>query len=299
MNTEPLLILDSNFLCYRAFHAMGDLSYGAIKTGVVYGFLKEVQNLQDRFGTMRVAFCFDVGNPVRKQLLECYKQKRHEHRDATEEEVAARKLLRRQIRNLYSEYLPEIGYRNVYHCHGYEADDLIASLVMNLPEEQEIIIVSADGDLLQLLRPNVSIFRPGMFRNPGKVVTLQSFYKEHGIHPKKWARVKAMAGCTSDEIPGIPRIGEKTAAKYLRGELKPTTAAFKAIESKEGQTIIRTNKPIVKLPFEGTPVLSVVEDKITQAGWASVCDKLGLKSLRNTSPLSSREQRKPKASFGL
>ena len=72
--------------------------------------------------------------------------------------------------------------------------------------------------------------------------------------------VKALAGCGSDEVPGIKGIGEITACKYLKNQLKETTAAYKKIvDGKEEAT--KRNIPLVKLPFDGTPVCKLVEDK--------------------------------------
>lgn len=299
MNNTWLLI-DSNFLAYRAYHAMGDLSFGAIKTGVVYGFLKEIIALQDRFATTRVAFCFDHGNPKRKEVLACYKQKRHALREMTEEEQKARIFMRQQVEKLREEYLPAIGYRNIFAQWGYEADDMIASLCQTLDDNDEAIIVSADADLWQLIRGNVTFFRPSIFKQLPRVITLQSFKKEHGIHPKYWARVKALAGCKSDEIPGVGGVGEKTALRYLKGELKQGSAARLAIRAGFDRGVVSTNMRIVRLPFEGTQRLKLREDELTEKGWKEVCATLGLRSLVNDSPFTQRASRHTTpAGFGL
>lgn len=273
---------------------MGELSYGAIKTGVVFGFLRTVVDLQNQFGTDEVAFCFDLGEPKRKQMLECYKQRRHRHGEQTDDEARARTHMRIQVDKLRSDYLPTIGYRNIYAQEGYEADDLIANLLEQIEDEDEAIIVSADGDLLQLLRHNVMIYNPQRHKSAygyNGIITFQAFSRVHGIEPGLWAKVKALAGCHTDQVPGIPGVGEKTALKYIRGELKPKSVAYKAIYSATGrQTLIR-NRSLVKLPLFGVKTAPLQFDAISKEGWESVCEQLGLKSLRGFGPHSLRGAR--------
>lgn len=283
------LLLDVNNLAYRAFHAMGELSFSAIKTGVVFGILRDVVSLQDEFATDCVAFCFDIGEPRRRAVLPCYKLKRHtKHREAPPEERTARQHMHEQTTALRTDYLPRIGYRNIFAQPGYEADDLIASIVHNnIGPADEAIIVSSDNDLLQLLRHNVIIYSP----SKRKAVTLQSFQKQWGLPPEMWPSVKAIAGCSTDEIPGIEGCGEKTAAKFLRAEMNPNTLAAQRITSPDGRIQRALNKRVVRLPLEGTDPVTLRDDAVSVKGWHSVCDQLGMASLRHMSPLSTRAQR--------
>lgn len=289
------LLLDANFLCWRAFHSMGDLSHKAIKTGVIYGFLREIITMQDGFGTTNVAFCFDHKQPKRREELECYKAKRHATK-RTEEEEEARADMRRQVDLLRTDYLPRIGYRNIFAQEGYEADDIIASLCMDLSDEDEAIIVSSDGDLYQLLRHNVMMHDPQKMRTH----TLQSFTKRFGIEPKWWWRVLALKGCDTDEVPGIDGVGLKTALKWLRSELKPESKVFQRIASAAGRAIYKRNIPIVRLPYAGVEAFTLRPDKLSGDGYLSVCEELGIKSLQHRSPLTSRAQRRSTGfGFGL
>jgi 5'-3' exonuclease len=135
-----------------------------------------------------------------------------------------------------------------------------------------------------------------MMYNPGKkkAVTLQSFSKETGLEPWEWAKVKAIGGCKTDEVPGIPGVGEKTAIKYILGKLKPDSAAYKAI--KANKEIITRNRKLVELPFEGTQVFELRTDTISDEGWKEVCDALGMSSIRGRAPTLTRTKR---ANFGL
>ena len=111
-------------------------------------------------------------------------------------------------------------------------------------------------------------------------MTLQGFKKQYQIIPDQWGLVKCIAGCVTDEVPGIKGIGEKTVIKYLTGELKETTKAFKKIE-KQKTKYIKRNYPLVVLPLEGTDNFKLRKDKISKEGWNEVVEKLGLKSIKN------------------
>lgn len=272
---KRLLIFDVSNMAHRSFHTMGDLSFESIKTGVVFGFLKSVESLTDRFDPSHVVFAFDAGIQRRLALLSSYKLKRHSaHANASADEQTARQNLHRQIALLKEQYLPQIGYKNIFFQRGYEADDIIASVVKNKAHEDTAIIVSSDSDLWQLIIPGVYVYNT----SKQKLIGHSQFIKEIGIDPNQWARVKAMTGCSTDEIPGVKGVGEKTAVKYIRGELTKGKA-FNAIVSNEGKNLIKFNKPLVRLPFDGTQVFTIQDDKFSLDDWNSVCEKLGMRSM--------------------
>ncbi|GAH00618.1 unnamed protein product, partial [marine sediment metagenome] len=99
--------------------------------------------------------------------------------------------------------------------------------------------------------------------------------------PREWKLVKALAGCSTDGIPGVKGVGEKTAIKYLTSQLKETTKACQAIISKEGIKIFKRNLKLVALPFKGTNVFKLKKDKLSKEGWIKVTKTLGMKSLQN------------------
>src|SRR5262245_23520886 len=112
--TVPWLVLDCDYLCHRAFHAMGRLSHEGSLTGVVYGFLRDVKNLQEQFDSSRLVFCFDCRKSLRNELYPDYKRGRQvaapkpiESKilglDDLDEETQRRIELRRQIKNLRKE----------------------------------------------------------------------------------------------------------------------------------------------------------------------------------------------------
>lgn len=265
----------------------GGLSYENKPTNVIYGFLRTVMALQELFQTKCIVFCWDSKSSKRKELFSGYKKKRSQrYKEWTPKEFRQEKAFRVQMKKLRKMYLKQIGYRNVFCQQGYEADDLMASVAYNLPKDDEAVIITSDQDLLQCVRYNVSFYDP----RKNKVITLQKFSKEHGIIPKQWVLMKCYAGCSTDEVPGIRGIGEKTAIKYIQGELRDTTKAYQKIHI-EGLSIIEQNYPLVCLPFEDTKVFRLKKDKLSLKGWQKVIEKLGMKSLRKEIPMTIRGRR--------
>ncbi len=155
------LFLDVSNLAYRAFHTTGMLSHEGIKTGVLFGIFRDVLTLAERFGIHpdRVAFFFDARSRRRREVYADYKINRKipESEDAKQ----ARMELYFQLDMLHMRHLPEIGYRNIFHAEGYEADDLIASACEDLGASDEAVVVSTDQDLFQLLQEGrVTIWNP-------------------------------------------------------------------------------------------------------------------------------------------
>jgi 5'-3' exonuclease len=289
MNTW--LVLDTKYLCYRALNTTGGLSHGDIPTGVVYGFLRDVVGFQELFCTTRVVFCFDSAHSHRAALLPTYKRGRREaEARLSPAEAAQKQQMREQIYRLQRRYLPNMGFNNVFQCEGYEADDIIASVCRHgIPAGDAAVIVGSDMDLWQLLETDrVVCYNP----HHKTILDAKKFRETWGLDPDQWPDVKALAGCATDDVPGIRGVGELTAAKYLRGELKPGSATLRKIDCPAGHRTWRQNLRLVRLPFNDTPRFELSEDNVTEEGWHNVCDALGLRSLRDMAPIPNRMQRK-------
>lgn len=271
------LVLDCHFLCWRAYHSTGDLSYDGVRTGITYGFLRDVRTLMEDFDTRNVVFCFDVGYNLRKDILPTYKQGRHQAGEVqTEEEKEAEEQFRKEVKKIRKKWLPMIGFHNILWQKGYESDDVIASVVGDIDEDDTAVIVSADKDLRQLIRHNVWMYNP---INREKM-SLQWFYKKTGLkNPRDWARVLQMAGCHTDKVPGIPGIGEDTALKFLRGELPHHHARYNAIINGKGVSVQEFNSRLVTLPMKGTKKFKLSTQDEKMAGWGRVMKALGIHSL--------------------
>jgi len=285
MSRKKWLILDCNYLCHRAKYSTGGLSYDNMPTGVIYGFLKSISHFQELFNTPYVVFCWDSKTSKREEIFAAYKAKRkNKYKDMSKDTIRLEKEFRWQMKMLRRKYLPTIGYRNVFVQRGYEADDIIASICLNIPMLDEALIISSDQDLYQLINSQISFYNP----IKGKILTLQGFKKKYGIEPYLWKEVKIIAGCSTDGIPGVGGVGEKTAIKYLKRELKETTKAYKNIVSKVRSNLHRRNNKLISLPFAGTKIPKLQEDEISQEGWDKVIKMLGMKSLRDKMPVFKR-----------
>jgi DNA polymerase-1 len=280
------LFLDCNNLCHRAFHSTGHLKHNEILVGVIFGFLRDVVSLRDLHQCDNVAFCFDSRHSNRKKIFPGYKDREDE--DMSEEDRKARMELYRQITLLRREYLPEMGFKNILCQRGFEADDMIAVACEQLSIDDDAIIVSTDKDLWQLLRNHVRIWNPIKH----KILSRDRFMNEWGVDPVRWSEIKAMAGCTSDTIPGIKGVGEKTAAKWIRGEVKQGSAVHDKILA--GMKRVTRNLRLIRIPFEGYKPITLHNDKVSEKAWKSLTEKMGFKTLRNKAPTKRSKRVKTK-----
>lgn len=271
------IVLDMNYLCYRAFFSMGNLSWQEEPTGVIFGVMKDIEKLQEEIGSTEMVYCFDHGKGLREQAYPWYKETRRK-RKLDEEQYSNLEKFRSQVEKLKMEYLDKMGFGNIFFQKGYEADDIIASVVNQLDNNEKAVIVSADKDLYQLLSNRVSIFGPQT-----KIrTTKEMFVREYGIFPREWPRVKAIAGCSTDDIPGIRGVGEKTAALFLNGGMSKTHSKYKEIKKFCASPDYIRNLSLVRLPYAGTNNYVPVEDtQNTQKRWNAIAERLGMKSLVN------------------
>ncbi len=265
------LIFDAHYLCWKAYFTMGDLSYAGTPTGVLVGFLNQVKRIAEEFRPCSLVFAWDSCAGVRREEFPDYKKR---DKDLTEEEEQDRQIAMEQVKDLRRWALPKMGIHQNYILTGFEADDVIAQFVM-IPKELSKTVVTGDDDLLQLLRW-CSIYYP----NKSKVINQTIFRKNYGIEPNRWADVKAIAGCPGDGVPGVPKVGEKTALSFVRGELGEHTASYKRIQ--ENAENIRFYRRLVELPHSKCPELIEKEaNSFDASGYKEVCDEYGLESFKD------------------
>lgn len=284
------LIIDCHFMFWRSFHTFGGLSHAGEGTGVTYGFLRDLQVLMHEHDTEDVVFCFEGGGKSkRKEMHPAYKAARHS-KPLTEEQKAAFGDMKKQIKKVRVDILPALGYRNVHSHPGYEADDVIASVVKrSMGGRDQAVIVSADHDLYQLLSPRVGMW------NPTKKVyyTDKAFEKEFGIKPEMWYKVKAIAGCSTDDVPGIKGVGEKTAARFVYEQ--PILPSLRKVSLKNYSAIVewinngryRDNIKLVRLPFDGCPTFNLHHDRVDKKAWDRITKEMGMASLKGRAPGSA------------
>lgn len=243
MIDNKVLVIDSNCLCYMSRFAFGGLSYEEKKTGVIFGFLGQIFRLAKKFDTNKFVFAWDSRKSFRQQSYPAYKRNRR--KDRTKEEEIDDRIAFSQFGDLRLGVLPWMGFRNIFIQTGHEADDIIASVVMNNPD-YDFTVVSSDNDLLQLL-DYCDMYHPRKKTS----TTKKSFMEKWGMEPNQWADVKSLAGCSTDNVPGIKGVGEKTAIKFIRGELKKGKI-YERIISDEGKKTTEETQWFVALPLDTT-----------------------------------------------
>lgn len=271
------MLIDCHFLCWRAFHTTGNLSYEDIPTGVVYGFLATLESIYEKWQPCEFVFAWDSSKSYRKKQFPEYKQRND---DLTEEEIEELVLVKEQMKDLRTRILPEIGLHNNLLLTGLEADDIIAEFAFaNKESTLKMVVVSGDEDLYQLLEC-LDFFQP--VKN--ETFTEAKFKHKYGIEPGQWGEVKAMAGCSSDNVPGLKGVGEKTAIRYLTGELGQHTKAYTSIA--ENSDYLAEMRRLVILPHEKTPELpGLALNKFNSKGFDRICEEYGLRKVKQKKDL--------------
>lgn len=279
----PLLLVDANCLAYQALYTTGGLTHLDQPTGVIFGFLSRLFRLSLDLGSSRYLFFWDSREKgLRKGIYPDYKGNRLVLSEEKKEVLLA---AFHQFEALHTVVLPYLGLRSVSEA-GYEADDLIAAFAYANPGVRKVV-VSADTDLWQVLRPNTVWYNP----SSGRRLTATGLRMEEGVRsPADWVEIKALAGCASDNVPGLPGVGEKTAKKLLYGGL-PDTPRAGELRSLAGSSreLLARNRRLVRLPFPGTPEPFSDLGRADAEAWAppfdiedrfrATCDQFGFASL--------------------
>ncbi|HEY2919812.1 MAG TPA: 5'-3' exonuclease H3TH domain-containing protein, partial [Candidatus Binatia bacterium] len=206
-DSRKVLLLDGHSLAYRAFFALPEslvTSSGQV-TNAVYGFTAMLIKLLADERPQGVVVCFDKGAPqFRLDRYAQYKAGR----------AATPDLFKQQL-PLIREVLESLRIPLV-ELEGYEADDLLATLTKHAREEGcEVIIVTGDRDILQLVRQGVAVIMTR--RGISDVIRYDAptVLERYGIPPEKWIDFVALKGESSDNLPGVPGVGDKTAAQLI------------------------------------------------------------------------------------
>jgi len=207
---KKILLIDGFNLTFRAFFGMPELTrQDGFPTNALHGWLRTIWKLEDDENPCATAAFFDTGgSKKREKLHESYKENRSE----TPAELKAQIPIIKQMTAL-------MGI-STHESNGVEADDLIASAVENLREKtEEILIISADKDLTQLVGPGVGQLLPPPTARPSlgwRKLDPEGVEKKFGVRPSQIAEYLALIGDTSDNIPGLKGVGPKTASAWLK-----------------------------------------------------------------------------------
>lgn len=263
------ILVDANCIGSISLFALKDLRFNEVPTTIIYGFLRQLQNIYKGLCSNNFIMCWDSKSSLRKRAFPEYKCTRKKEQTVREREIWQSAY--EQFSILRTKYLPQMGFTNQLIAKGFEADDLMADIS---EAYDNCTIVTTDGDLFQCL-PHADIWNPRMH----SLITAETFEAEWGIHPEKWGEAKAIAGCRTDAVPGVVGVGEKTAIKFLNGKLPVSSKKYKAITQPESQVLIKRNRKLVILPFKGTPEFIVKANKPSFAAFEEICKELGMFSL--------------------
>ena len=225
---DILVLLDGSAYLYRAYHALPPLKNAkGENTGAIHGFLKALNKIMTDFNPKYIAVVFDAkGKNFRHKLYDQYKA----NRSSMPEELAE------QIPKLY-EILNLLGYPPII-IPGVEADDTIGTLSENIKENIDIKIFSGDKDFAQLVDQNVSIINPITL----DVMDKKGVKKKFDVEPENIIDYLALLGDKSDNIPGVPGVGKKTASRLINkyGDVESIISKKDNIPGKVGDSI-KTN----------------------------------------------------------
>ena len=220
--SEKILLIDGHSMLNRAFYGLPDLTNSeGVHTGAVYGFLNIMFRILEEEKPDYLTVAFDLHAPTfRHKIYEAYKGTRK----AMPEE------LRQQV-PLMKEMLTAMGI-SIVTMEGYEADDLLGTMAKRSEAKgMDVTILSGDRDLLQLATDKIMIRLPKTSK--GKTIIedyhTQQVLEKYQVTPPQIIELKALMGDASDNIPGIPGVGEKTAAKII-GQFGTIENAYAHVE---------------------------------------------------------------------
>lgn len=256
MKKEKLLLIDGFSILSRAFYGIPDLNNSqGLHTNAIYGFLNIMFKLLEEEQADHLAVAFDLKEPTfRHRMFEGYKGTRKPMPQELHEQVPVLKEV------LAAMHIPMLSLA------GYEADDILGTIAKRCQSELcEVSIISGDRDLLQLADEHIQIRIPKTNRSGTEIYNYypEQLREEYGVSPQEFIEMKALMGDASDNIPGVPGIGEKTAAALIQqyhsieaayervDELKPPRASKNLREYWEQAKLSKTLATIcTEVPIE-------------------------------------------------
>lgn len=245
-----LFLIDGNSMAYRAFFALPDSMATADgrPTNAIFGLASMLVKLISDYRPRQIAVAWDAGMSGREVVYPEYKSHRPPKPD----------LLRQQWPHLL-EMVDAFGYTNV-KVDGYEADDVIATLTrkasaVNIP----VVVVTGDRDAYQLVTDTVQVMSTSRGVTETKIYDREAVRERYGVYPELVTDLMGLRGDTSDNIPGVPGIGEKTAAQLLDqfGSLEEILANVDQVSGKKRKENLtefaedaRISKQLATMDFE-------------------------------------------------
>lgn len=240
--SEKIVLIDGHSILHRAFYGLPDLTNKeGMHTNAVYGFLNIMFKILDKEKPDYLAVAFDVHQPTfRHEIYAEYKGTRKPMPEELREQVPVMQELLRSME------MPVILQG------GFEADDILGTLAKKMESEgKQVTLVSGDRDLLQLASDTIKVSIPKTKKGGSEV---EEYYakdvvEKYGVTPSQIIDLKGLMGDTSDNIPGVPGVGEKTAVKILSAfsSIEEAYAHIDEVIPKRAQTLLRDNKELAFL----------------------------------------------------
>ncbi|MDO9485337.1 MAG: DNA polymerase I [Actinomycetota bacterium] len=252
MSNARLMLLDGHSLAYRAYFALPVENFSTTTgqpTNAVYGFTSMLINILRDEQPTHVAVAFDISRKTfRSEMFPEYKANRESSPEPFKGQVP-----------LIQEVLHAMGIK-VIEADGYEADDVIATLSQQAKASDfEVVIVTGDRDSFQLVDDRTTVLYPRKGMSDLARMTPEAVLEKYGLTPDQYPDFAALRGDPSDNLPGIPGVGEKTATKWIveYGSLAALVDHADQIGGKVGESL-RANLPQVLLNRQLTQLDSAV-----------------------------------------
>lgn len=239
---EKLVLIDGHSILNRAFYGVPDLSNSAgLHTNAVLGFLNILFKIMEEEKPDYLAVAFDVKAPTfRHEMYREYKGTRKPMPEELKEQVPVMK-----------EVLSAMGIC-IVELAGYEADDILGTLAKRAEKQNmEVSLVSGDRDLLQIATDKIKIRIP---KTKGGKTEMEDYYakevqEKYQVTPLQFIELKALMGDTADNIPGVPKVGEKTATELMTqfGSLENLYAHIEEVSKKSVRESLIANEDLAWL----------------------------------------------------
>jgi DNA polymerase-1 len=298
---SKLLLVDGNAVLHRAYYALPDWrNREGEATAGVYGFLSMLLKALDELKPTHLVVVFDHPSPnFRHSLYVAYQATREKERQVSED-------IWGQVEKLKT-VLGKTGI-TVFQIEGFEADDVIGTLA-GQANDSEVVIITGDKDLMQLVNEKVTLFMPQKGLSDGKLMDSAGVMEKMGVHPDQIVDYKALVGDPSDNYPGVAGIGPKSAI-HLLAELGTLEDIYKtlthnggdlneAVRNKliDGYEAAKLSQQLATIRRDVPVTLNIEKSPVPETGkLADTLKELGYKSLvkRATGEIIKEDEKQTK-----
>ncbi|MEY3378580.1 MAG: hypothetical protein RLZZ125_157 [Actinomycetota bacterium] len=235
-----ILLIDGHSLAYRAFYALPLENFSTSSgqhTNAIYGFASMLLNLIRDEKPTHIAAAFDVSRKTfRTEAFPEYKANRAKTPDEFRSQIS------------YINELLEAFQIKSFECEGFEADDILATIVEKDNGASDVLICTGDRDTFQLVTEKVTVLYPKKGVTELARMNPEAVIEKYGLTPEQYPDFAALRGDPSDNLPSIPGVGEKTAAKWIKefGSLKGLIAHIDEVPGKAGDSLRESVNSVIR-----------------------------------------------------